>query len=374
MSNAFLSTQVLADPSATVAGKKITFTTPNRMAQSINYSFATGACHNALSQGFSDRVFIQGSTFMTEMAQWRIPLVSREHTDLEVIFNYRLHGSSTSCNVKVVLDVGANSATTTINLPTTTNGIVNDTLTIIMPSSVQRYATVTVELQGDGSAADAEIFSVMARWKRIVSPISAGEKEQYNTTSSFRPFGTTFNANADRALSSRFGYNMIDNIDIVRGRLRSYLTWSGVYSAVSNQYPSTDDAAAPCIYAGPGDINRMVGYPLFPSGWEELAQGVKLALHVRAIGDVTFEFMGNEIVVNQATSTTVGWSIFELEINQADLSELGDVNLPYYNASFDFSSSNVSALGGPAGIFTTKYPTVDSNNTGAILGILLMGV
>lgn len=376
MSNAFLSTQVLADPSATVAGKEIIFTTPDRMAQSINYSFATGACHNALSQGFADRVFIQGSTFMTEMAQWRIPLVSREHTELEVVLNYRLHGTSTACNAKIVLDVGANSAISTINLPTSTNGIVNDTLTIIMPSSTEYYATVTLELQGDGSAADAEIFSIMARWKRIGSPIPGGEKTLYNPnpTNKFRPFGTTNRTGADRALSSRFGYNMIDNIEIVRGRLRSYFTWSGVYSALSNQFGSTDDAAAPCIYAGPGDINRMVGYPLFPSGWEELTQAHKLKLHVRAIGDVTFDFMGNEIVVDQATSTTVGWSVFDLDIDQARLSELGDVNLPYYHSSFDFTSANVTALSGASGVFTTKYPTVDANNSGAILGISLMGV
>ena len=63
-----------------------------------------------------------------------------------------------------------------------------------------------------------------------------------------------------------------------------------------------------------------------------------------------------------------------LEIDQANLSELGDVNLPYYHSSFNFTSENVSAIGGPAGVFTTKYPTVDSNNTGAILGISLMGI
>lgn len=372
MSNTYDVANVLADPSATVAGKKIQFTTPDRMAQSINYSFATGACHNVLSQGFSDRVFIQDNASLTEMAQWRIPLASLEHTELEIVMNYRLYGSSTSCNAKLTLDVGANSANVTINLPTSTDGIVNDSITITMPSSNEYYGTLTFEMQGDGSTAEAEIKSLMARWKRIASPISAGQKNQYVTTENFRPFGTT-RTDADNALSSRFGYNMIDNIGIVRKRFKSYLNWSGIYSASSDQFPSTDDAAAGPIYIGPGNINTLVGYPLLPSGWEE-QPSPKLQLHVRAIGDVTFEFMGNEIVVDQATSTTVGWSIFELTIDQADLSLIGDINLPYYHASFDFTSDNVSALGGFSGLFTTKYPTVDSNNTGAILGITLMGI
>ena len=372
MGNTYDASNILADPSATVAGKQIQFTTPDRMAQSINYSFATGACHNVLSQAYSDKVFIQDNSSLTEMSQWRIPLASLEHSELEIVVNYRLHGTSSSCNAKFILEIGASSANVTMNLPSTSNGIVNNSITISMPGSNEYYGTLTLQVQGDGSTADVEIFTVMARWKRIASPISAGKKNQYTTTEFFKPFGTT-RTDANNALSSRFGYNMIDNIDIMRKRFKSYLTWSGVYSASSNQFPSLADAAASVIYIGAGHVTTLLSYPMLPSGWEELT-GNKLQLHVKAIGDVTFDFMGNEIVVDQATSTTVGWSIFELTIDQVDLSEIGDINLPYYEARLDSSDQNYSSLGRFVSGFTTKYPTVDSGNTGAILGLTLMGI
>lgn len=372
MGNTYDATTILADPSSTVAGKEIQFSTPDRMAQSINYSFATGACHNVLSQAYSDKVFIQDSSSFTEMSQWRIPLVSLEHNELEVVMNYRLYGSSSSCNAKITLDVGANTANSTINLATSTNGIANGSVTIVMPSSNEYYGTLTIELQGDGSTAEVELFSIMARFKRINSPIPAGQKNQYVTTENFRPFGTV-RTDSDNALSSRFGYNMIDNISIMRKRLKSYLTWSGVYSPSSNQYPSLEDASASVVYIGQGHIGTLFSYPLLPSGWEELV-GNKLQLHVRAIGDVIFEFMGNQIVVDQATSSTVGWSIFELSIDQIDLSEIGDINLPYYIGEFDQVLDNYSTLGSWGSPFTTRFPVVNSGNTGAILAITLMGI
>ena len=94
MSNSYNPSTILADPSSTVAGRKVTFETPQRMANSINYCFGRGHCTNVLSQAYGDRSFNQDASTFTEMSQWRIPLVSLQHNQLECVVNYRLHGSS----------------------------------------------------------------------------------------------------------------------------------------------------------------------------------------------------------------------------------------------------------------------------------------
>ena len=82
MSNSYSPTTILADPASTVAGKEVTFSTPERMANGINFGFATGNCENVISQAFADRCFVQSSSTYTEMAEWRIPLVSLAHDEI----------------------------------------------------------------------------------------------------------------------------------------------------------------------------------------------------------------------------------------------------------------------------------------------------
>jgi len=375
MSNSYNPSTILADPSSTVAGREVTFETPQRMANSINYCFGRGHCTNVLSQAYGDRSFNQDASTFTEMSQWRIPLVSLQHNQLECVVNYRLHGSSANCDAKFSLDVGGSTASVTINLPTSTNGIANGTISITMPASDQYYGTLTMEVVGAGSTAEVQIFSVMASWEPLTSPLSAGAKYQYNLTDAFYPMGTT-RTGTNQALTSRFGHHMIDDIEIVRQRMRSYLTWSGLYSASSSS--SLSVAAASEIYVGVGLIGLFASYPLIPTGFEQL-QGRKLEAHIRTIGSITFDFFGNRIEITR-TAQTVGWTIVTLEVDNATRSERGDTNAPYYLASIEYSDDNVKALvsASPSASGynnpTTLYPTVDAGNDGNIIGFTLMGV
>lgn len=375
MSNSYNSTTILADPSSVVASRQVTFETPERMANAINYCFGRGHCSNVLSQAYGDRSFNQDSSSLTEMCEWRIPLASLQHNQLECVVNYRLHGSSTNCNAKFILDVDGTTASTTINLPTTTNGIVNDTISIAMPSSNQYYATLTMEVEGDSTTAEVEIYSVMASWKPLTSPLSAGAQYQYDVTEDFYPMGTT-RTGVNQSLSSRFGHHMIDNIEIVRQRMRSYLTWSGIYSASSGS--SLSVAAASEIYVGVGLIGLFASYPLIPTGFEEL-QGRKIEAHIRTIGSISFDFFGNRIEITR-TAQTVGWTIVTLDVDNATRSERGDVDAPYYLASIEYSDDNAKALVSASPTAdgynnpTTLYPTVDAGNDGNIIGFTLMGV
>ena len=180
MSNSYNTSTLLADPSSVVAGRKIEYQTPQRIANANNYSFAVGACHNVISQSYSDITFIQDSGSFTEMCEWRIPLVSLQHSTLEIVVSYKIHGTASplASNIRFTLDVDGGTANVTINLPNSSNGIANDDLTITMPSpstSQVYYATLTCEVQADSaSSSEVEIKSIMCRWKPLNSPLSTG--------------------------------------------------------------------------------------------------------------------------------------------------------------------------------------------------------
>ena len=374
MSNSYNATTLLADPASTVAGKHVTLLTPERMANGINFAFATGNCENVISQAFADRCFITSASSYTEMAQWRVPLVSLDHDEIEYIVNYRTHGSGSGCNIRFTLDVNGTTVVSVLALSSTTNAFANNNGVIVFPGGNHYYGTVTMEIQ-TGSGAEVEIFSVMAYFKRIASPIPAGQKNQYNASALLTPFGTT-RTTVNNAFTSRFAHNMIDNIGELRKRFRSLLSWSGVYSTSSTIYPDADDAATSQIYIGVGDINSLFAYPLLPSGFENLNFD-RLELHVKAIGDVDFTFFGQSLSINQASDTTVGWTIFDLEIDNGELSVVGDTRLPYYQATFDATNENRDSLVSLANARSKRYPPAVSgmsNTADAIIALTLIGV
>ena len=65
MSNSYNATTILSDPASTVAGRQVTLSTPERMANGINFAFATGNCENVISQAFADRCFITSASSYT---------------------------------------------------------------------------------------------------------------------------------------------------------------------------------------------------------------------------------------------------------------------------------------------------------------------
>lgn len=374
MSNSYNATTILADPASTVAGRQVTLSTPERMANGINFAFATGNCENVISQAFADRCFITSAFSYTKMAEWRVPLVSLDHDEIEYIVNYRTHGSVSGCNIRFTLDVNGTTVTSILALSSTTNAFANNNGVITFPAGNHYYGTVTMEIETN-SGAEVEVFSVMAYFKRIVSPIPAGQKNQYNASTFVTPFGTT-RTTANNAFTSRFAHNMIDNIDELRKRFKSLLSWSGVYSTSSTIYPDASDAATSQIYIGAGDIDSLFAYLLLPSGFENLSFD-KLELHVKAIGDVNFTFFGQSLSINQASDTTIGWTIFDLEIDNGELSAVGDTRLPYYQATFDATNENQDNLISIFNPRSERYPPAlvgASQTANTIIALTLIGV
>jgi len=375
MSNSYSTSAILSDPASTVAGRQVTFETPERMGNASNFAFATGNCENVLSQAFADSCFITDSSSYVEMAEWRVPLVSLEHDEIEFIINYRTHGTVTGCNVRFTVDIDSSTFTSVLSLSSTTNGFANNDVTVTFPSSgTHYYATVTMEVQAN-SGAEVEIFSVMGYFKRLASPLSAGQKTPYDNTKAITPFGIN-RLKVNQAFTSRFAHNIIDNIDELRKRFRSLLSWSGVYSTSSTLFPSFTEAAMSQIYIGSGDIGTLLAYPLLPSGFENLDFD-KLQLHVKVIGDIDFTFFGQSLSINQASDTTIGWHTFDLEIDNGQLSVVGDTRLPYYDATFDNNAENSASLVDLDTPRANRYPpaiTGAAKTRNTIIGLSLIGV
>jgi hypothetical protein len=231
-----------------------------------------------------------------------------------------------------------------------------------------------MEVQAN-SGAEVQIMSVMGYFKRLASPLSAGQKTPYDNTKAVTPFGIT-RLKVNQAFTSRFAHNMIDNITELRKRFRSLLSWSGVYSTSSTLFPSFTEAAMSQIYIGSGDIGTLLAYPMLPSGFENLDFD-KLQLHVKAIGDIDFTFFGQSLSINQASDTTIGWHIFDLEIDNGEISVVGDTRLPYYDATFDNNEENQTNLVSLANLRINRYPpalTGATKTTSTIIGLTLIGV
>jgi hypothetical protein len=381
MSNSYNSNTILADPSSVVAGRQVDYETIQRIANANNYSFGVGACHNVLSQSYADITFIQDSSSFTEMSEWRIPLASLQHSTLEIVVNYKIHGTAVglTSNIKFTLDVDGGTSSVTINLPNASNGIANDDLAITMPSPSATqvyYGTLTCEVQADAANnSEVEIKSIMARWKPLTSPLSTSILYQYDSSPAYYPKGTTRTGH-NQALTSRYGHQVIDNIELLRTRLKSYLTWSPVYNASSSIFTNPQDGAAPEVYLSMGHINTLISQILISNGWDNMTNR-KLELHVRYITDSidkSIDFFNNSIELVTGAGGAVRWDEYTLELDYGALSTIGDTNLSYYTAMLDNTDNNFSVLGNFDNIPGVKYPTINPSNHGFIIGLSLMGV
>jgi hypothetical protein len=381
MSNSYNSSTILADPSSVVAGRQVDYETIQRIANANNYSFGVGACHNVLSQSYADITFIQDSGSFTEMSEWRIPLASLQHSTLEIVVNYKIHGTAVglTSNIKFTLDVDGGTSSVTINLPNSSNGIANDDLTITMPSPSSTqvyYGTLTCEVQADAANnSEVEIKSIMARWKPLTSPLSTGFLYQYDNATAYIPKGTTRTGH-NQALTSRYGHQVIDNIELLRTRLKTYLTWSSVYNVSSSIFTNPLDGAAPEAYLSVGHIDNLLSHVLISQGWDNITSR-KLELHIKYITaavDKSIDFFSNDIELVTGAGGAVRWDEYTLELDYDALAETGDTNLSYYVAKLNNTNNNTNTLGSLANVPSVRYPSINSSNHGFIISVSLMGV
>lgn len=302
MSNSFTSPPTLASELTTVAGQPIAEGAVTSMAETANYLWAVGGTHNVLSQAWADGQCSQKGLTYAQMLEYRLPKISNDHYDLHI--HYIAAGSG---SIRSTLTLGA--ATYSDEVVSTGSGphVIESTITITS-ASTETYATLSVEIKHDGVSSNRhEIRCIAAHWVAKTSPVDTGAR-YLGTSDKFVPFGINRVGN-DYPLSARFGVDMLRNIETLRKRPISYLSWSGVDNLLAAPTGSTDPA--PALYLGIGDLFTLQVPVHIP---QEAVDKDTYTIHLHAYlvdnaSSIAVDFMGDRV-----TFTGNGWQTAELTI------------------------------------------------------------
>jgi hypothetical protein len=338
MSNSFASPPPLADPQTVVAGQPISYGAINSIGQTLNYSFGVGGITNIISQAWSDGSCSQSDTTYQTMCEWKLPQASNLHLDLEVYL--LVHGTG---SIRLTLDFGG---TSDVQEVATSGG--GESLYISTLSLSSFGANIgTLTLEGKATTGTIKIASIMARWAPLTSPLPTSNATVMGNT--FKPFGIG-RLDDEKPLSARVGHNMISDIGTLRGRLRTWVSWSSVQNATYiNPNPG------PAEWLGAGDIMRLLTPVAIP--WAEIGPQVIYGA-IKADGittSVDIDLLGQRI-----TLTANGWSFFTLGLLLEPVD--GEFKLPLYQVGLD-----------PTPLNLVDNQWWDGNTTGVITALCLWG-
>lgn len=333
MSNSFTSPPTLGSELTVVAGQPITEGAISAMSETANYLWAVGGSHNCLSQAWAEGQCTQKGTAYQLMLSYRLPTISNDHYD----FHLHFIALGPGC-IKSTLTLGASSYTSETCATGAGPHVIEQSI-IITSASTATYATLDIEVKHTtGTPNHHELRCVAAHWVAKTSPVDTGAR-YLGTTDEFIPFGINRVGN-DNALSARWGVDMLRNIETLRRRPISYLSWSGVDNLLAAPTGSTDPA--PALYLGLGDIFSLQVPVHIP---QEVVEQGSYTIHLHAylvdvVGSIEFDFMGDRV-----SFTGNGWQTAEIEIQveaDADLSRLLDLNI--YRIGPENTFDNTEAL------------------------------
>ena len=324
MSNSFASPPPLADPQTVVAGQPISYGAINSIGQTLNYAFGVGGITNAISQAWHDGTCSQSSTSYQEMCQWWLPQASDLHLDLEVYLLVRGTGS-----IRLTLDFGGSSDVQEI----ATSGGGESLYIQTMSLSSFGAALGSLTLEGKATTGTIKIASIMARWAPLTSPLPTSTGEVMG--SDFVPFGIG-RLDDEKPLSARVGYNMIRNINTLRKRLKTWVSWSAVTNA-----DNTFTLGGPSEWLGAGDVFRLRAPVNAP--WADTLLESYVYVAIKAM-NVTSSFV-LEVLGQEVPISANGWTFALIQLGVEPLdSDLGLFKLPTYRVGPDLSPANLDAL------------------------------
>jgi len=330
MSNSFTSPPTLGSELTVVAGQPITEGAISAMSETANYLWAVGGTHNCLSQAWAEGQCTQKSNSYQLMLSYRIPTISNDHYD----FHMHFIALGPGC-IRSTLTLGASSYTSETCATGAGPHVIEQSI-IITSASTATYATLDIEVKHTtGTPNHHELRCVAGHWVAKTSPVDTGAR-YLGTTDEFIPFGINRVGN-DNALSARWGVDMLRNIETLRRRPISYLSWSGVDNLLAAPTGSTDPA--PALYLGLGDINTVQVPVHIP---QEVVEQGSYTIHLHAylvdvVGSIEFDFMGNRV-----SFTGNGWQTAEIEMQieaDAELSRLFDLNIYRIGPENTFSNN-----------------------------------
>ena len=324
MSNSFASPPPLADPQTVVAGQPISYGAINSIGQTLNYAFGVGGITNAISQAWYDGTCSQSSTSYQEMCQWWLPQASDLHLDLEVYLLVRGTGS-----IRLTLDFGGSSDVQEV----ATSGGGESLYIQTMSLSNFGAALGSLTLEGKATTGTIKIASIMARWAPLTSPLPTSTGGVMG--SDFVPFGIG-RLDDEKPLSARVGYNMIRNINTLRKRLKTWVSWSAVTNA-----DNTFTLGGPSEWLGAGDVFRLQAPVNAPWADTLLESYVYVAIKAMNVtSSFVLEVLGQEVPINAN-----GWTFALIQLGVEPLDrDLGLFKLPTYRVGPDLSPANLDAL------------------------------
>jgi archaellum component FlaF (FlaF/FlaG flagellin family) len=308
-----------------------------------------------INQIFDDSCFIQDSTSYVQMAQWTIPILSDKHTTLSInIQGFCPTAANGTAKIEVI--IGASTVSTEISITDQNRYISSfNSGTVTVTGSTQETAVVRMSVKAP-SGQEVTILGVQANWQALTSPLTTGSFSQ--GSDSFIPQGVG-RLGADLPLTARFGVETIENINTLRARGRILFSWSGVEGASSSGAISA--AGAPPRAIGVGDLSSFYAPAAIFSGTTENQLKVKVyvrALNIASSADhFTINIMNNALAI-----TTGGWSEFDIDLTQDELSISDQFGLSVYRAGVDEDNDQVAS--------PSRLPSA----TGYVAGLVIIGV
>jgi len=338
MSNSFVSPPTIADPQTVVAGQPISAGAVTALGQTINYSFARGGISNVISQAWTDGACSQSLTTYQTMCEWQLPAASTLHQDLEVYLLVRGTGS-----IRLTLLLGGVSTVEEVATSGGSEALYSQTLSLGTFSAT--FGTLTLEAKA--TSGTLRISSIMARWAPLSSPLPTEQGSIVGQV--FTPMGVS-RLGVEKPLSARVGHRMIDNITTLRGRLRTWVSWSAV-----NNADNAGTSLAPAEWIGTGDLLRMLS-PTHVHGAETLPQTIYCAVRAaNIVTDLTVDLLGMRY-----TLTINGWNFLTLTLD-LDSERGSSFKLPVYRVGLDPSQHN---------IFDTDWSDVGDPSSGLAVPVV----
>jgi hypothetical protein len=209
------------------------------------------------------------------------------------------------------------------------------TATLSLASFVATFGTLTMEVKA--TSGQVKVDSIMARWAPLSSPLPTSSASISGVT--FRPMGIG-RLGTDQPLSARVGHRMLQNIEALRGRYRTWLSWS----AVSNADRGGEDR--PVEWLGGGDIERLIT-PTHIQWSETLPQIIYCALRVQN-SPLDVDIMGRRY-----TLMSNGWNVISVELD-IDSERVNAFKLPIFRVGLDASEYNLIETGWNGGLSLTR--------------------
>ena len=337
MSNSFTSPPTLVDPGRLTASQTIRSTEIARLSDLANYCFATGGTYNCLSQAYDDLCFVTDRTSFITMSEWIIPRISNEHNTL-VINLQAFCPTASNATAFLSLDFGAVKYDTQISI--TDQGRYSasfNTGTITVTGShTDEQAILKLSLKAP-SGQEAVLLGIQANWQALTSPLTTGELGQVSDI--FTPQGQTRQGD-DKPLASRWGVEMLENINTLRRRPRVLFNWAGVRNTSSSLAISVAGAAPKGI--GRGDLSSFYAEVALFAGMvedENLNLRVWTKLGNYSSGDIYLDVMGNTLTLNSSD-----WQSHDIEFVLDEVARSNQFGLSMYQAGLDDTRSQINAV------------------------------